>query len=85
VTLKPIHCDQKVERRTSEWAISYPEVPVNDGAEKLAARLQKRLRQLELPSYRDYLARLSKDNSGAELTILLDPFGFSASRCRFLH
>jgi chemotaxis protein methyltransferase CheR len=48
-------------------------ITLHDGKRELvAARLQKRLRQLELSNYKDYLARLSTDHSGAELTILLD-------------
>src|SRR5262245_22398384 len=40
--------------------------------ELVRARLQRRLRQLGLSSYRDYLGRISQDHSGEELTILLD-------------
>jgi chemotaxis protein methyltransferase CheR len=40
--------------------------------ELVAARLQKRLRQLGFSSYKEYLARLSQDRSGEELTVLLD-------------
>jgi chemotaxis protein methyltransferase CheR len=40
--------------------------------ELVAARLQKRMRQLALSSYKDYLGRLSDDRSGEELTLLLD-------------
>ncbi len=38
----------------------------------VATRLQKRLRQLRLASYRDYLLHLEADESGEELTLLLD-------------
>jgi chemotaxis protein methyltransferase CheR len=48
-------------------------ITLHDGKRELvAARLQKRLRTLGLSSYKDYLTRLSQDNSGDELTILLD-------------
>jgi chemotaxis protein methyltransferase CheR len=48
-------------------------ITLHDGKRELvAARLQKRLRQLGLSSYKEYLARLSQDRSGEELTLLLD-------------
>jgi chemotaxis protein methyltransferase CheR len=48
-------------------------ITLHDGKRELvAARLQKRLRQLGLSSYKDYLTRLKQDGSGGELTILLD-------------
>src|SRR5450759_1179217 len=48
-------------------------ITLHDGKRELvAARLQKRLRQLALSSYKEYLKRLSEDRSGEELTILLD-------------
>ena len=48
-------------------------ITLHDGKRELvAARLQKRMRQLALSSYKDYLGRLSDDRSGAELTLLLD-------------
>ncbi len=40
--------------------------------ELIGARLQKRLRQLGLSSYTDYLSRLDRDVGGEELTVLLD-------------
>ncbi len=40
--------------------------------ELVAARLQKRLRQLQLSSYHEYLTRLGEDRSGEELSLLLD-------------
>jgi chemotaxis protein methyltransferase CheR len=40
--------------------------------ELVAARLQKRMRQLALASYKEYLQRLAEDRSGEELTLLLD-------------
>jgi chemotaxis protein methyltransferase CheR len=48
-------------------------ITLHDGKRELvAARLQKRLRQLGLTSYNQYLKRLSEDASGEELTLLLD-------------
>jgi chemotaxis protein methyltransferase CheR len=48
-------------------------ITLHEGKRELvAARLQKRMRQLALSSYRDYLGRLSDDRSGEELTLLLD-------------
>jgi chemotaxis protein methyltransferase CheR len=48
-------------------------ITLHDGKRELvAARLQKRMRQLALSSYKDYLTRLSDDRSGEELTVLLD-------------
>jgi chemotaxis protein methyltransferase CheR len=48
-------------------------ITLHEGKRELvAARLQKRMRQLALSSYKDYLARLSADRSGEELTLLLD-------------
>jgi chemotaxis protein methyltransferase CheR len=48
-------------------------ITLHDGKRELvAARLQKRMRQLGLSSYTDYLKRLSDDRSGEELTLLLD-------------
>ena len=48
-------------------------ITLHDGKRELvAARLQKRLRQLNLSSYKDYLKRLGEDRSGEELTLLLD-------------
>src|SRR5690349_13550346 len=48
-------------------------ITLHEGKRELvAARLQKRLRQLGLSSYQDYLTRLGKDSSGEELTLLLD-------------
>jgi chemotaxis protein methyltransferase CheR len=48
-------------------------ITLHEGKRELvAARLQKRLRQLTLSSYQEYLARLSDDRSGEELTVLLD-------------
>jgi chemotaxis protein methyltransferase CheR len=48
-------------------------ITLHEGKRELvAARLQKRLRQLGLSSYQDYLSCLSQDRSGEELTILLD-------------
>jgi chemotaxis protein methyltransferase CheR len=48
-------------------------ITLHDGKRELvAARLQKRMRQLALSSYKDYLERLSSDRSGEELTLLLD-------------
>jgi len=48
-------------------------ITLHDGKRELvAARLQKRLRQLALSSYKEYLKRLSEDTSGEELTVLLD-------------
>jgi chemotaxis protein methyltransferase CheR len=48
-------------------------ITLHEGKRELvAARLQKRLRQLGMSTYKEYLARLSRDNSGEELTLLLD-------------
>jgi chemotaxis protein methyltransferase CheR len=48
-------------------------ITLHDGKRELvAARLQKRMRQLALSSYKDYLTRLSDDRTGEELTVLLD-------------
>jgi chemotaxis protein methyltransferase CheR len=48
-------------------------ISLHDGKRELvAARLQKRLRQLGMSSYQDYLQRLDQDPSGQELTNLLD-------------
>jgi len=48
-------------------------ITLHDGKRELvAARLQKRLRQLGLSTYKEYLKRLSEDSSGEELTLLLD-------------
>jgi chemotaxis protein methyltransferase CheR len=48
-------------------------ITLHDGKRELvAARLQKRLRQLGLSSYKHYLERLHADRSGEELTLLLD-------------
>jgi chemotaxis protein methyltransferase CheR len=48
-------------------------ITLHEGKRELvAARLQKRLRQLGLSSYQEYLTRLSHDQTGDELTILLD-------------
>jgi chemotaxis protein methyltransferase CheR len=48
-------------------------ITLHDGKRALvAARLQKRLRQLGMSSYNEYLARLSHDRGGEELTVLLD-------------
>jgi len=48
-------------------------ITLHDGKRELvAARLQKRLRQLSLASYKEYLTRLNDDVSGEELTGLLD-------------
>ena len=48
-------------------------ITLHDGKRELVtARLQKRLRQLNLSSYKDYLKRLGEDRSGEELTLLLD-------------
>jgi chemotaxis protein methyltransferase CheR len=48
-------------------------ITLHEGKRELvAARLQKRLRQLGLSSYKEYLERLGQDHSGEELTLLLD-------------
>ncbi len=48
-------------------------ITLNEGKGALVtARLQKRLRQLGLASYQEYLSHLSSDQSGEELTLLLD-------------
>jgi len=48
-------------------------ITLHDGKRELiVARLQKRLRALDLVSYGEYLARVEADASGAELTALLD-------------
>lgn len=48
-------------------------ITLHDGKRELiTARLQKRLRQLGLNSYSEYLQRLAHDQSGDELTALLD-------------
>ena len=48
-------------------------ITLHEGKRELvAARLQKRLRQLGMSTYKEYLARLGQDNSGEELTLLLD-------------
>jgi chemotaxis protein methyltransferase CheR len=48
-------------------------ITLNEGKRELvAARLQKRLRQLGLESYKEYLDLLQNDHSGDELTALLD-------------
>jgi chemotaxis protein methyltransferase CheR len=48
-------------------------ITLHDGKRELiVARLQKRLRALNLDSYGDYLKRVEADTSGAELTTLLD-------------
>ena len=48
-------------------------ITLHEGKRELvAARLQKRLRQLALSSYKEYLKRLNADGSGEELTALLD-------------
>jgi chemotaxis protein methyltransferase CheR len=48
-------------------------ITLHEGKRELvAARLQKRLRQLGMSTYKEYLARLSRDNSGEELTLMLD-------------
>jgi chemotaxis protein methyltransferase CheR len=48
-------------------------ITLHDGKRELvAARLNKRLRQLNLPSYKAYLQLLDRDADGAELTALLD-------------
>lgn len=48
-------------------------ISLHDGKRDLvAARLQHRLRQLELPSYGAYIERVRADTSGSELTRLLD-------------
>src|SRR5262245_53038111 len=44
----------------------------NGKRELVRARLQRRLRQLGMSSYREYVGRLNHDHSGEELTILLD-------------
>jgi chemotaxis protein methyltransferase CheR len=48
-------------------------ITLHEGKRELVtARLQKRLRHLGLSSFQDYLARLHKDPTGEELTLLLD-------------
>lgn len=48
-------------------------ITLHDGKRELvAARLQKRMRQLALPSYHAYLSRVRQDASGEELTLLLN-------------
>jgi dihydroorotate dehydrogenase len=41
VTLQPIMSNEKIERDTKAWTITYPDLPVNAGVEKLVQRLQK--------------------------------------------
>ncbi|MEP7289708.1 MAG: dihydroorotate dehydrogenase [Chloroflexota bacterium] len=41
VTLEPVHASETITRHIRQQALSYPDVPVNQGLDKLAARLEQ--------------------------------------------
>lgn len=69
----PANLDRKTYERIRQLVFEKSGISLKDNKETLVtARLSKRIRDLQLNSYGEYLQLLQNDKSGSELTTLLD-------------
>lgn len=65
--------DKKIFNKIREIVYEKSGISLNEGKEALvSARVGKRMRQLGLAEYRDYLSYLEKDTTGQELVFMID-------------